>query len=60
MTQENRSSPTNSQGWDGKLRLDRGAVVMAPGALSEPEGSDEDVPAVEQVAADEGKDFFQA
>ncbi len=52
--------PTNgttlhdSKGWDGKLRVDRRAVVTNAEILSDPEYSDEDAPLVEQINADEG------
>ena len=53
--------PTNggtlqdSKGWDGKLRVDRRAVVTNAEMLSDPEYSDEDAPPVEQISADEGQ-----
>ena len=53
--------PTNggtlqdSKGWDGKLRVDRRAVVTNAEILSDPEYSDEDAPPVEQTSADEGQ-----
>lgn len=47
-------SLTNSQGWDGKLRLPpKNAVLANPEALSDPEYSDPEAPAVEQIEADE-------
>lgn len=49
------SGPRNSQGWDGKLRVDKKAVLANPGALSDPDYSDEGAPPVEQIDADEGK-----
>ena len=45
---------TNSRGWDGKLRVERRAVLTNPEVLSDPECSDEDAPPVETIAADEG------
>ena len=51
----NRSGPTNSRGWDGKLRVERRAILTNPEALSDPDYSDEDAPAVEEIAADEGE-----
>lgn len=51
--------PTNSKtfqdsnGWDGKLRVNRRAVVTNAEILSDPEYSDEDAPPVEQIVADE-------
>lgn len=49
------SSLRDSQGWDGKLRVDKKAVVTNAEALSDPEYSDEDAPPVEQIGADEGR-----
>jgi protein phosphatase 1 regulatory subunit 7 len=48
-------SPTNSKGWDGKLRVDRRPVLENPEAISDPEYSDEEhvVPG-EEISADEG------
>lgn len=47
---------TNSQGWDGKLRVPKNALVSNPEALSDPEYSDDDnVLPGEEIAADEGK-----
>jgi protein phosphatase 1 regulatory subunit 7 len=48
------SGITNESGWDGKLRIEKKAVLANPEALSDPEYSDEDAPPVEQIAADEG------
>lgn len=45
----------DSQGWDGKLRMDKQAVITNATILSDPEYSDEDAPPVEQIGADEGK-----
>ena len=50
----NSTSLQNSKGWDGKLRVDRRAVVTNAEILSGPEYSDEDAPPVEQIVADEG------
>jgi protein phosphatase 1 regulatory subunit 7 len=45
---------TNSNGWDGKLRMPpRNAVLANPEALSDPEYSDPDAPPVDQIEADE-------
>ena len=49
------SGPRDSKGWDGKLRVDKKAVLANPEALSDPDYSDEDAPPVEQINADEGK-----
>ena len=48
------SSLRDSKGWDGKLRLDKKAVVTNAEIISDPEYSDEDAPPVEQISADEG------
>ncbi|KAL9116147.1 MAG: hypothetical protein Q9227_000517 [Pyrenula ochraceoflavens] len=45
----------DSNGWDGKLRVERNAVIQNPEALSDPEYSDEDAPPVEEISADEGR-----
>lgn len=50
----NDSTLRDSKGWDGKLRVDRRAVVTNPEAWSDPEYSGEDAPPVEQIEADEG------
>lgn len=52
---ENRASLRDSHGWDGKLRLDRKAVVTNAEILSDPEYSDDEAPPVDQIAADEGR-----
>jgi protein phosphatase 1 regulatory subunit 7 len=45
---------TNSNGWDGKLRMPpRNAVLTNPEILSDPEYSDPDAPPVDQIEADE-------
>lgn len=44
----------NSHGWDGKLRIEKRAILTNPEVLSDSEHSDEDAPPVEQIAADEG------
>ena len=54
----NGTTPLNSKGWDGKLRVERKAVVTNAEKLSDPEYSDEDAPPVEQISADEGRLFF--
>ena len=43
-----------TNGWDGKLRVDKKAVVASPDTFSEPDYSDQDAPPVEEIAADEG------
>lgn len=46
---------TDSKGWDGKLRLDRHALLQNPEAISDPEYSDdENVMGGEEISADEG------
>ncbi|KAK4692749.1 protein phosphatase 1 regulatory subunit 7, partial [Lecanoromycetidae sp. Uapishka_2] len=50
----NGTIPHDTKGWDGKLRVDRRAVVTNAEILSDPEYSDEDAPPVEQINADEG------
>ncbi|KAL0935196.1 protein phosphatase pp1 regulatory subunit [Colletotrichum truncatum] len=45
----------NSKGWDGKLRVQRTAVLANPEVLSDPESDDENVIAGEELPADEGK-----
>ena len=54
----NGSTLQDSNGWDGKLRVDRRAVITNAEILSDPEYSDEDAPPVEQIVADEGKYVF--
>lgn len=54
----NGSTLQDSKGWDGKLRVDRRAVITNAEILSDPEYSDEDAPPVEQIVADEGKYMF--
>jgi protein phosphatase 1 regulatory subunit 7 len=45
---------TNSNGWDGKLRMaPRSAVLANPEVLSDPDYSDPDAPPVDQIEADE-------
>lgn len=52
---EKRASLRDSQGWDGKLRLDKKAVVTNAEILSDPEYSDDEAPPVDQIEADEGR-----
>ena len=54
----NGTGPLNSKGWDGKLRVDKRAVVSNAEILSDPEYSDEDAPPVDQISADEGRSNF--
>ena len=45
---------TDSNGWDGKLRMPpRNAVLANPEALSDPDYSDPDAPPQEEISADE-------
>jgi len=50
-----RHSPKlrDSTGWDGKLRVEKKAVLANPEALTDPDYSDEDAPPREQIDADE-------
>lgn len=48
------STPLSKSGWDGKLRVEKKAVLSNPEALTDPEYSDEDAPPVDQIQADEG------
>lgn len=49
-------SPRSSSGWDGKLRVERTAVLANPEAISDPEYSDDEhVKPGEQIDADEGR-----
>ena len=50
------STLRDSKGWDGKLRVDKQAVLANPEALTDPEYSDEEniVPG-EQIDPDEGE-----
>ena len=54
VTAHGSSPPTDSKGWDGKLRVERRPVLVNPEALSDPEYSDEDAPPPEEIDADEG------
>ena len=57
-TSPNGSSLRDKQGWDGKLRVGKKAVVTSAHDLSDPEYSDEDAPPVEQIRADEGRCLY--
>lgn len=52
---EKRASLRDSQGWDGKLRLDKKAIITNSEILSDPEYSDDEAPSVDQIEADEGR-----
>lgn len=54
-TPRNGSALRDRQGWDGKLRMDKKAMITNAEVLSDAEYSDEDAPAVEQIGADEGQ-----
>ena len=56
--QDGDHRPRDSNGWDGKLRVERRAVITNPEALSDPEYSDEDAPPVQEIDADEGAFFL--
>jgi hypothetical protein len=49
------TSPRDSKGWDGKLRVDKKAVLANPEALSDPENSEDEGPPREEIEADEGE-----
>ena len=53
-TSSKPSTPQSKSGWDGKLRVNKQAVLVNPEALSDPDYSDEDAPPVEEIDADEG------
>lgn len=48
---------SNKSGWDGKMRVEKKAVLANPEALSDPEYSDEDAPPMDSIGADEGEDW---
>ena len=50
----NGSALRDSKGWDGKLRVEKKAVITNAEGLSDPEYTDEDAPSVELIDADEG------
>lgn len=54
LSESKSSSPHSKSGWDGKLRVEKKAVLANPEALSDPEYSDEDAPPVQEIQADEG------
>lgn len=60
---EGQPSPglRNSKGWDGKLRVEKTAVLANPEVLSDPEASDDsNVIPGEQLPADEGRLIMEA
>lgn len=54
VTPSKKTPPQSRSGWDGKLRVNKQAVLTNPEALSDPEYSDEDAPPPEEIEADEG------
>ena len=58
LTTINNNGLQDTKGRDGKLRVDRRAVVTNAEILSDPEYSDEDAPPVKQIVADEGNCVF--
>lgn len=54
-TPSKSGTPQSRSGWDGKLRVNKQAVLANPEALSDPEYSDEDAPPPEEIEADEGE-----
>ena len=46
----------NSEGWDGKMRVEPKAVITNPEALEDSDYSDPEAPPVEEIEADEGTD----
>ena len=56
----NGSRPRDSTGWDGKLRVEKKAVLANLEALSDSDYSDENAPPVEQIEADEGRSRCQS
>ena len=51
----NGSTPRNAQGWDGKLRVEKKAVITNPEALTDPDYSNDEAPSPEVIEADDGK-----
>ena len=51
----NSAGPRNAEGWDGKLRVERKAVITNQEALTDPDYSDEDAPSPELIEADDGE-----
>ncbi|KAK4997623.1 protein phosphatase regulatory subunit Sds22 [Elasticomyces elasticus] len=47
------STPLSKSGWDGKLRIEKKAVLVNSEILSDPDYSDEDAPPVDRIDADE-------
>ena len=49
------SALVNGNGWDGKLRVEKRAVLSEPEGLSDPEDPEEETISSEQIVVDEGK-----
>ncbi|KKZ65922.1 adenylate cyclase [[Emmonsia] crescens] len=52
-TEDSSAAMKDGKGWDGKLRVERHAVIANPEALEDPDYSDENAPPVEEIDADE-------
>ena len=52
---DNATTPRDSKGWDGKLRVDRKAVVQYPDDKTDDEESDEERLPRQEIEADEGR-----
>lgn len=58
--QPHHSTPKDSKGWDGKLRIEKKTVLANPEAISDEEYSDEEnVLPGDTLAADEGTQGFE-
>lgn len=49
----------NKEGWDGKMRVEPKAVITNPEALEDSDYSDPEAPPVEEIDADEGREFLR-
>ncbi|PGH14208.1 hypothetical protein AJ79_03181 [Helicocarpus griseus UAMH5409] len=52
-TPQESTTMKDKKGWDGKLRVERHAMLTNPEALEDPDYSDEDAPPAEEIDADE-------
>ena len=52
------SALVNGKGWDGKLRVEKRAVISQSDTLSDAEKTEDDPVPVEQIVADEGITIF--
>ena len=52
---DNATTPRNSKGWDGKLRVERKAVVQYPDDGTDDDESDEERLPTQEIEADEGR-----